>query len=114
MSLLQAFITSFCETNRLPTPEFEFKFHDARKWRFDFAWVKQKLAMEIDGAIWIQGRHTRGAGVEKDCEKLSEAAILGWRILRASTGQVESGVALGWIERALQKEKASVRNSKKL
>ena len=28
---------------QLPLPTREHKFDDARKWRFDFAWVEQKL-----------------------------------------------------------------------
>lgn len=85
----------------LPKPEAEYRFHPTRRWRFDLAWPAQKLAVEIDGAVWTGGRHTRGAGVEKDCEKYAEAMILGWRVLRVSTGQVKSGQALQWAERLL-------------
>lgn len=86
----------------LPTPETEIRFHPSRRWRFDFGWPDRKLALEVDGATWTQGRHTRGAGVESDCEKFSEAAILGWRVLRVTTGMVASGAALTLIERALR------------
>lgn len=78
----------------------EHKFHVARKWRFDFM-LQHGIAVEVDGGIWTQGRHSRGAGMEKDNEKLNEAAILGWRILRFSTGQVKSGLAIDTIKRAL-------------
>ncbi len=60
----------------------EYRFHPTRKWRFDFADVKHRIAVEIDGGVWVQGRHTRGSGFVKDAEKLNEAAALGFRILR--------------------------------
>ena len=72
-----------------------------RKWRFDFAWPEVRLACEVDGAIWTGGRHTRGAGVLKDCEKVSAAAGQGWRLVRVAPQHVASGEALKWIERAL-------------
>lgn len=86
---------------QLPKPECEVRFHDKRRWRFDLAWPERKVAVEIDGAVWSGGRHVRGAGVEKDCEKFCEAAIAGWRVLRVTTRHVANGQALGWIERLL-------------
>lgn len=56
----------------------EYKFHPTRKWRFDFAWPSQRLALEIDG----RGRHQTVVGVRADCEKNNEAIRLGWRVLR--------------------------------
>jgi hypothetical protein len=73
----------------------------ARMWRFDFAWPAHMLAVEVDGGTWAGGRHTRGAGFERDCEKVNEAVLRGWRVLRFTTKQVDSGEALAWIERAL-------------
>lgn len=86
----------------LPKPTAEFRFHPTRRWRFDYAWPDRSLAVEVDGAIYVGGRHTRGIGVEKDCEKFAEALLAGWRVLRVSTNQVKSGQALQWIERALR------------
>ena len=85
----------------LPAPEREFRFHPTRKWRFDFAYLDRMIAVEILGAVWTQGRHTRGGGFTKDCEKYTEAAILGWRILHFTSAQVEIGDAVGKLERAL-------------
>lgn len=78
----------------LPLPRIEYKFHPERKWMFDFAWVKRKLAVEIEGGSWAQGRHTRGSGFAADCEKYNAAALLGWRVLRFTGEQIESGYAL--------------------
>ena len=59
------------------------------------------LAVEVDGGGFVQGRHSRGAGLEKDAEKFAEAAILGWTVIRVTPKQVQSGQALAWIERLL-------------
>lgn len=60
----------------------EHKFHPSRKWRFDLAIPSVKLAVEIEGAVYTNGRHTRGTGFLNDIEKYNEAAMLGWTLLR--------------------------------
>lgn len=86
---------------KLPVPVREFRFHETRKWRFDFAWPEHLISLEIDGATWTGGRHTRGSGYEADAEKLNEAAVLGWRVFRATRGMVKSGYALRLLESVL-------------
>lgn len=80
----------------------EFWFHPERKWRFDLAWVEVRVAVEVHGGIHSGGRHTRGAGFERDREKMNEAQLLGWLVLEVTGEQIRSGQALGWIERALE------------
>jgi very-short-patch-repair endonuclease len=80
----------------------EYAFHPRRKWRFDFCWPEQQLALEIEGGTWIRGRHSRGQAFESDCEKYNEAALLGWRVLRVTTNMVQDGRALKYVERALK------------
>ena len=77
---------------KIPLPEKEYKFDSTRKWRFDFAYPKIKLAIEIEGAVWTQGRHTRGSGFIKDCEKYNQATLLGWRLLRYHADSLGQGV----------------------
>lgn len=60
----------------------EHAFHPLRKWRFDFAHLESKTAIEIEGGVWSGGRHTRGTGYIKDCEKYNAATLLGWRVFR--------------------------------
>ena len=86
----------------LPTPEQELRFHPTRRWRFDFAYPEELLAIEIHGGVWSGGRHVRGAGFTKDCEKYTAAALLGWRILHFTGSQVGTGEAVGKLEEALQ------------
>lgn len=85
----------------LPTPETEVRFHPIRKWRFDLGWPQKKVAVEVHGAVFAQGRHTRGAGFENDREKMNEAQLLGWKVLEYSTGQVRDGVPILDLKRAL-------------
>jgi len=62
----------------------EWKFHPKRKWRFDFAFVPVKIAIEIEGGAWLGKGHTSGKGYHSDMEKYNAAVLLGWRVLRYS------------------------------
>jgi len=86
---------------KLELPETELCFAPPRKWRFDLAWPDRLLAVEIDGGLWIQGRHSRGCGQLADMEKFNAAALLGWKVLRVGSQHIRSGEALNWVERAL-------------
>lgn len=73
----------------------EYRFAPPRRWRFDWAWLDCKVALEVQGGIWTHGRHTRGAALLKEHEKLNAAAALGWRVLYCTPQQFESGA---WVE----------------
>ena len=81
--------------------ETEYRFDQARKWRFDIAIPDRKLAIEVDGGTWVGGRHTTGAGFRRDCEKMNAATVQGWRVLRFTSDMVRDG-ALGTIQAALR------------
>lgn len=100
----QAIIEAFCETNGFPKPVTEFRFHPTRRWRFDFCWPNERIALEVDGGVWSGGRHTTGKGFEGDCEKVGEAVALGWRVLRVSTGQLNKGLCFPWLEKLFRSE----------
>lgn len=72
---------AFCVRAGLPEPVREHRFHPERMWRFDQAWPEYRVALEIEGAIWTNGGHSRGSGKTKDHEKFTAAACLGWRII---------------------------------
>ena len=86
----------------LPSPQREYRFHDSRRWRFDFAWVDLMLAVEIEGGTWSRGRHVRGQGFADDCEKYNNAALLGWRVLRFTTEMVNDQTAVTMLMEAIQ------------
>lgn len=87
--------------NKIEGWEQEYRFHSERKWRFDFAFPEKKIAVELQGGTWSRGGHARGSGIEKDCEKFSHAAILGWSIILADTNQVKNGQGIDWLIQAL-------------
>jgi len=82
-------------------PVSEFRFHPPRRWRFDFAFLDQKIAVECEGGTWTGGKHTRGKGFALDCEKYNQASLDGWTLLRFTGDQIRSGQALAQIEQAL-------------
>ena len=70
-------------------PEREYLFHPTRKWRFDFAFDEQKVAVEIEGNAWQVkggGRHMK----DSDLDKYNQAALLGWRVFRFSPTMLEN------------------------
>ena len=79
--------------------EQEFKFHPKRKWRADFHLVEKMILVEVEGGIWSGGRHTRGKGYLGDMEKYNAATVMGYRVIRFSTEQVKSGLAIEQIEK---------------
>ena len=85
-----------------PEPTPEHRFDPSRRWRFDYAWLPQKLAVEVDGGTFIGGRHSTGAGYRRDCEKLNAAAVAGWRVLRFTPEMLRDGSAIETLEEVLR------------
>lgn len=86
----------------LPPPVREYRFHPVRKWRLDFCWPEDhRLAVEVEGGIWTQGRHTHPAGYMADVEKYNTLTLMGWRLIRVTGDMIRKGEALKLIERAL-------------
>lgn len=82
--LAESFLNAWMKL-KLPAPVQEHKFHDVRKWRFDFAWLDEKLAVEIDGGSFSGGGHNRPIQQAKDYEKQNMAISMGWRVVRFNT-----------------------------
>ena len=85
--------------------ECEYRFHPLRKWRFDFAHVETKTAIELEGGIWTGGAHTRGRHYAGDCEKYNAAALAGWTVFRL-TGDMIRVELLSAIEAFIEGRKA--------
>lgn len=79
--------------------EQEFKFHQSRKWRADFHLKGRMILIEVEGGIWSGGRHTSGKGYIGDMEKYNAATMQGYQVIRFSTEQVKSGLAIQQIEK---------------
>jgi hypothetical protein len=83
-----------------PEPTREFPFAHPRKYRADFAWIDQRVLVEIEGAAG-RGRHTHAKGYEEDCRKYDLAGLLGWQVLRFTPAMIESGEAAIMVDIAL-------------
>ena len=85
----------------IPMPISEYQFASPRLWRFDLAWLTDRVALELHGGVYTDGRHTRGRGFTADREKINEAQLLGWTVLEVTPAHIKSGQALEWLARAL-------------
>lgn len=109
-----------CLAAHIPDPlwgDDEVVFHSERKWRFDFAWPNQMVAVEIHGNEFggkpctacghsPGGRHVRGTGFRADRVKMREAQLLGWTVLEfcgTEYGDAEgSEMVIDTVKRALK------------
>ena len=82
----------------LPEPEQDYQFHPSRRFRFDFAWVDKKLAVEVEEGTHSNGRHTRGVEFENDCIKYGEAMKLGWNVYRCTGAMIQNGTAIETVQ----------------
>jgi len=102
MKINPAIFKAVCVSSGIPTPVEEHRFHPKRKWRFDFSWPDNRVALEVQGGIWGGGRHSRGAAMLKEWEKLNTAATLGWRILYCQPCDLCMSDTLETIKEALK------------
>lgn len=68
----------------------EYKFHPTVGWRFDYANLEHKIAIELEGINFNgKSRHTTEKGYMGDMQKYNQAVILDWRVLRYTPTQYE-------------------------
>lgn len=88
----------------LPRPderEFLFAKEIGRKWRADFAYLKNdmRLLIEVEGGEFINGRHNRN--LAGDAEKYNSACLLGYRVLRFTGSMLKNGLAMETMRKVL-------------
>lgn len=105
MSDLEEELMKQLQDHKMKKPHREYKFHPVRRWKFDFAWPEQMLAVEVEGGIWIKGRHVTPQGFIKDCEKYNHAAARGWCVLRFGPAEIKNKEALAFIKRVYHGDK---------
>lgn len=98
---------NLCRCAGLPAPVAEYRFCPERKWRVDYAWPGLKVALEVEGAVWVQGRHTRGSGFVKDMEKYNTLAAQGWRLLRCTPAEIKNMKVLRLLSETLNQKRRS-------
>ena len=84
-----------------PSLEREYRFAPGRRFPFDFAHLESKIAIELNGGVWVGGRHVSGAGFERDCEKRCLAAAGGWRVFELTSTMLRTNPR-GWCEMILR------------
>lgn len=67
----------------------------------DFAWPEARIAVEVQGATWVKGGHSTGAGIARDAAKSNLAQLSGW-VLLALTAEMIRPDWLARLETALR------------
>ena len=96
-SQLEESLALHMRVENIPEPMREYRFHPPRRWRFDFAWPEERIAVEVEGGVWTGGRHTRGKGFIADCDKYNEAGRQHWRVFRFTAEHIDSRDAVKFI-----------------
>jgi hypothetical protein len=82
----------------------EVRFDKTRRWRFDFANQDHMIAIEVEGGVWTEGRHTRGKGFMGDMEKYNAAAAAGWTLIRRVPTNLVTAETIELIKKAINHE----------
>ena len=86
-------LIGLCRAAGLPDPVPEYRWHPVRKYRADYALVLERVLIEYDGGLFINGGHSRGKARLYDMAKDRAATLLGWRVLRYGGGEMAQTVA---------------------
>lgn len=100
MSQLEDTLLLQIRGTKIPAPVREHPVCEGTGHRFDFAWPGFRLAAEVEGGTWVNGRHQRGKGYEADCFKYNLAVLEQWDVFRFTGAMIESGEALATLEAA--------------
>lgn len=80
-----------------------------RRYRFDLAIPKMKIALEVNGGAFVTksdgsmgGAHHSLEGRARDMAKGNLAAVQGWIVIEVSPNEVANGVAYNWLVEALE------------
>lgn len=65
----------------------EHRFDSVNRYRFDYAHLKMRIAVEIEGGIYTGTGHAKTGTYLKDMQKYNLAQLKGWIVLRYSYGQ---------------------------
>lgn len=94
--------TVICKTDLGVECVKEYKFHPERRWRFDYAIPEHKIALEVEGGVWTQGRHTRPQGFLGDIEKYNTATLMGWRVFRTTPTDLYRTATINLLKSAIK------------
>lgn len=80
----------------------QYEYAAPRKFRADFAIPSHRLLIEVQGGIFSKQAHGSISGVLRDNERVNNATLRGWRILRVTPDEVMDGRAKSLVEAALR------------
>jgi len=85
----------------IPMPEYNFDACIRRRNKFDWAFIDERIAVEIDGGVHLAGGGRHGG--DGDREKLNLAASLRWLVFRFSVAMITNDPAgcVDLVRRAL-------------
>ncbi|NBD34379.1 MAG: hypothetical protein GVY30_00085 [Chloroflexi bacterium] len=95
----------------VPTPDRHLDAEDSQLkvagLKFDFAWIKAGVLLELDGGQWLPGGGRHGS--DNDRWKTMQAVAQGWRVIHISPAMVESEPArmLELLKSALDTDKTT-------
>lgn len=87
-----------CQLAGLPIPKEEQTFYPGRDWKVDLMWRAVGLIVEIEGGIWIGGRHVHPPGFIEDMRKYNQMDLLGWDLIRVLPDWIDTGEALALLQ----------------
>jgi hypothetical protein len=113
MDVKAAAILAYCKARNYPEPVPEYPFCPGRKYVADLCWPQPdvRCILEFEGAVYGTGKacpvcrrkrgggHSSVGGILRDIERTSEAALAGWRVLRCTVEDVETGAVYGLVDR---------------
>lgn len=92
-------------------PTVEYRFHPERRWRFDFCWIGDSVALEIEGGVFgytdplrgqqAKGAHSSAEGILRDIDKYNAAQLAGWMVLRVVPGELFTQVTAEMVKAAI-------------
>lgn len=88
--------------------EREYRFHNTRRWRLDFANLEYKLAVEIQGSGYGHGGTPKS--LASDIEKHQALTLLGWKFFPIAANAVTEDVDIAveplieWINKYTNKQ----------
>ena len=73
----------------------EYMFHDVRDWQFDFIHWPTRVALEVEGGVWLsehgkKSRHLTPQGYTNDCIKYNHGIYFGYQPLRFTTDMISA------------------------
>ncbi|MEY3341214.1 MAG: hypothetical protein RLZZ269_1125 [Actinomycetota bacterium] len=75
---------------RTPKLQHNLECPDGRLVRLDFAWLDERVALEVDHSFW----HAGSAESRKDKSRDRQLALMGWLTVRLTEDDVRDGVAI--------------------